>query len=191
LDFIVRLEVAIHVDKAGSVPYSNQTLAADPFGFTVPFRTARLVKMEQAGRVWTAGGDPLLFPDEVALFLPAHDTSEMIPTMLRMTKNKYLPLFGDNPFPLRTGHCSGSEVETSITIVLPALGFGAGQFKQQGGVDRGTYIEKEGKSRNFIFPTTRISSKSSFIIPAEPGSCEELLRDLLYLRKIVSGSLPP
>ena len=52
------------------VPYSNQTVTAEPFGFTVPFRFAPSLPMAVADEVLTAGGGGL-----VVIYVPATEDS--------------------------------------------------------------------------------------------------------------------
>jgi hypothetical protein len=73
--------------------------------------------MEEAGCVYTAGGDPLSSPE----FLQEQEPSETIPTTYRIAKNRKRNFFGKNRSLPWIELCSEYTVETSIKTILPAL----------------------------------------------------------------------
>ena len=52
------MAVALKAARAGSVPHSNQAVAACPFGFTMPFKVAPLMVTEFAAFVVAVGDTP-------------------------------------------------------------------------------------------------------------------------------------
>ena len=50
-----------------AVPYSNQAVTAEPFGFTAPFRFAPSLPMAVADEVLTAGGGAFVVIDVPAI----------------------------------------------------------------------------------------------------------------------------
>jgi hypothetical protein len=49
------VDVRLKVDRAGSLPHSNQADVAKPFGFTPPFNVALSIVIDVAAFVVTAG----------------------------------------------------------------------------------------------------------------------------------------